>query len=1033
MRLHLPTPLRRALLAAVVTVSSLASAASATEIATLDLSNERPDDFFTGVETATLTGNPTLTGCTGSITGAGLSTGSFIAAGAIQTGTTETAADGSVTAFQSIFLGRQTLVSDMVFYGDLLVNDGGSVTAEYAGNVHVSGDLGAQTGAAATVADSMTLALDGQLLLNQGSLKVLGGDSALVLLQEQTLTDTDVTVQGTVSGLSWESTGGMTLLSGPYAELLMGEGDIRLSGINRMEGGALIETTEGDVEMRGLNSLMDSQVQSSGNIHIVSDVNEEPASLTSIRNSVVQADGAVLIAGEEGNLATITGDCMITSAGTETVTTDSGELREVGMVLRNVQAQDLYGDTDLQAMDADILLQRDVTLEDTTLATAAETGERGQIVLDREATLTLREGAELDGELASVDTTAAIRLLDATNLTRSFDDTDYNGRILADAGDGSQVTVEGAGFGTEARTMLKDTNFTVDAAAYAAAPMVQVGSLDATQDTGNRNTEAGDLNSFLIDGSYTADDNTRLGYTDIGSILNFDRGTAGTETNATSLALSPYTLLWEDIALNPDGSVTADKLTLSGEAEANGARVFATLGDTEPAEDAIADGTRALFAEGTIDPDAGFAEDVLYDVAQTANGTYQRRLRTLNVHVDNEDENGAALVFSKNFRSAAVTGNQSAVAEVLSALADTVDHTEGTLAASDSEMMHLLDALDYTRSAGAASAALQSLSGVGNTVVQHAALDASSHHLDTLRSRIVMPTPCTWDKGGYHMPERLSDAWIVYEGGYDHIGSQANMGAYNRTFQGLLLGYDRQLCCNATLGIAFGYEDSISRSSGTRADNETYFLDLYSGVRTGKFDHKFSVGLGWHNFDTKRHVSVSAPGHDFDSDLTGSADGLAFNVGYELSYEYRLSDTAVFTPYLDVNYAYINLDNLKEGGAAALTTDFDNMNLVQVALGARMDRHFAGLQHQERGTVTFSAQAVGEFSERRPGATCRFLDSEFGSFGVNSLKRAPFYGQIGMDVVLPLSAHWDMIGGAYGRLGHDRGSVAGNVGLRYDF
>lgn len=1038
MKLHLPTTLRRALLAAIVTVSALSSAAMATVEPTLIITDEERNDSYTEVETANISGMTDLAGATGSITGTGEEATSFNARGHIQIGTNAAAEDGSVSAFHEIRLGSQTVASEMEIFGDVLVNDNGGFSADYEGTVHITGDLGATSGATVEVADNMQLTLDGTLLTTDGKLNIIGALSELNLTAAQELTGTDISVEGTMNSVGLSSTGATTHLTGENALLHGEEGDILLSGVTTIDTGAQLDTTDGDLTLHGASYLSNATLTAGeGTLHIVTSEADYTGSMTTIRNTELHADKAVILEGEEGNLATVTGSTHITSAGEDVAELKNGGYRLVGMVFNNVQFESLSGEDDVAASDGDILIQNSVTLKDAVLTTTGTTeARRGELLIDGDSVLELKSGGDFDAGLRSVEDSAALLLSDARHFVLREDSRDYNGRILAYGGDGSQVTVDSVGLGERAITMLRDNNFNVTAEAYLAEEPVQVGSISTVMDEGQRNTTAGELNEFLIDGSYTMDDNTRLGYRNIGSILDFDRGTAGTETMITSLRLSPYTLLWEDIALNEDGTVSADRLVASGESAANNARVFATLGnrllgDAPAAEAAIADGTRAEILSGALT--TGFNEDVLYDMEPTENGTYQRVLRTLNVHLENDEETGAALVFSKNFRGVEGGANENAVAGVLAALADTVDHTEGTLAASENPLHRLLDSLDYTRSGAAAAAALQSLSGTGNTIVQQAALDASSHHLDTLRSRITMPTPCTWEKGMREMPERRNDLWMVYEGGYDHLSSQAAMGAYSRTFQGLLLGYDRQLCCNATLGIAFGYENAISRSSGCRAEDDTYFIDLYSGVRTGKLDHKFSVGVGLHDFDTTRSVSVSAPGHDFLSSCTGSADATAINVGYELSYDYELSDKSVVTPYLDVNYAYIDLDNLRESGEAGVTTDFDSLNLLQVALGARMDRRFTGLAHQDRGTLTFSAQAVGEFSERRPSALNRFNFGEGDSFRVNSLKRAPFYGQIGVNAILPLSAHWDMIGGAYGRLGHDRGSVAGNVGLRCSF
>ena len=230
MRLHLPTPLRRALLAVLVTASAFSSAALATTEPNLSITDTIADDFYTDVENALLAGVADPAGTTGTITGTGTPSSSFNARGTIQTGSDT--ADGSVTAFNEIRLGDQTLPSDMTFNGDMLVDDGGGFSADYDGTVHVTGDVGAETGAVVEVGSNMHLTVDGAMKTTDGKLNVLGTVSQLDLTTAQELSNTDMTVEGTLNAEGLESIGGSTRLAGAAAALHgTGEGDILLSGV----------------------------------------------------------------------------------------------------------------------------------------------------------------------------------------------------------------------------------------------------------------------------------------------------------------------------------------------------------------------------------------------------------------------------------------------------------------------------------------------------------------------------------------------------------------------------------------------------------------------------------------------------------------------------------------------------------------------------------------------------------------------------------------------------------------------------------
>lgn len=308
------------------------------------------------------------------------------------------------------------------------------------------------------------------------------------------------------------------------------------------------------------------------------------------------------------------------------------------------------------------------------------------------------------------------------------------------------------------------------------------------------------------------------------------------------------------------------------------------------------------------------------------------------------------------------------------------------------------------------------------TAVQQSLLDSTGHHMDILRSHI-RPAHCNYGKMGAEMPQQRNGLWMVYEGGYDRVQGDAD---YKRYANGLLMGLDRQLCCNATLGVAFGYEHSNARQTPFKATDDTYFIDLYSAVRTGCYNHKFTVGVGLHDIDTSRGGNMLTMGN------SGSMDTHTINVGYELSRDFRICDRSFYTPFLTVNYAYADGGDIRENGTYAQQINYDSMNLLQAGLGVAYQRTFRALPAQHDGTFGLSLAAVAEFSERNPNATVTDTLRGDRLTGKGNERKA-FFGQLGMTLNIPMSDRTDMVAGAYGRLGDDRSSVTGNVGLRYAF
>ncbi len=326
--------------------------------------------------------------------------------------------------------------------------------------------------------------------------------------------------------------------------------------------------------------------------------------------------------------------------------------------------------------------------------------------------------------------------------------------------------------------------------------------------------------------------------------------------------------------------------------------------------------------------------------------------------------------------------------------------------------------------AGYASAAVP---GSSVTLVPMSVMDGSSFHLDTLRSRVQMPTPCAADKSGELLvPEWRDSVWTSYVGGYNRFnGDHAHRSDYTRTFQGVLTGLDRQFCCNARAGVAFGYEESIARTDGTRFNDDAYYIDLYSAVKTGCLNHRFILGAGIHDFSTRRGFGAWGT-------ATGGVNAHSVNVGYELSRDYLWSADTVATPFMTVNYAFTHFDHMHEHlNGARFDTAFDDVNLLQMGIGGRLTHTFTPIPGWGVATFSSSVAAVAEFSEHRAHAQHGMAGRD--SFGVSSMKREPFFVQLGFDLVMPMVAQWEMQAGVFGRLGPDRGGVAGNVGLQYSF
>lgn len=367
----------------------------------------------------------------------------------------------------------------------------------------------------------------------------------------------------------------------------------------------------------------------------------------------------------------------------------------------------------------------------------------------------------------------------------------------------------------------------------------------------------------------------------------------------------------------------------------------------------------------------------------------------------------------------------------LKTVADSLDHSEGTLAASNNRLHHLVDAFDYTRSEGAAQRGLMSIAGTGNTLPRLMQFDSSRHHLNTLRSHLNMPDCHRADKGGVN---RASNVWMSYTSAYDRLDGDSYMGDYSRTAHGALLGVDRSLNCNLRVGFSLGYEASIGRGDSARAESDTVFADVYATGMTGKYKHRASVGLASGSYDTTRGVLVEAGYHTFAGQGAGETDGLTLNLGYEISTDYQLDTRSIVSPFAAFNLSWHRLDTLTESGLgeAGLVSAYDNEWQADVALGLNYRREFAALRNQAPALFYANAAMRLELADDRASTLNRFRGAD-AAWGASSMERSPLHFEVVAGVEVPLSPSWTGSFGGSIDFGPDRSSYSLNIGARYAF
>ena len=647
----------------------------------------------------------------------------------------------------------------------------------------------------------------------------------------------------------------------------------------------------------------------------------------------------------------------------------------------------------IRSKEGNIVLSDHEVISNTTLTIDEPTDPEttpGAIMVDKDAIVDLQEGTEsvFNGALADGKNGTGVVNVNVEDLTLYKDASAFNGDINMNVGGVQTLYIANAtGVGADATITLYDG-----------------ADLETINTTGEE--ELPQLGNVVT----TAD----------GSEITLNQGVAGDTAKATSLSLTDGTTLNVEADQGETG-FTTDSIIGVQEIDAQRARVAVhSTVDMETTPDGTRHTVVGLAKGGIIASE--FNEDVLYDM----NGT-QRDLQTRNMHLEH-NANGVDLVVSENYKGIDHNNaNVNAVREIIMPLDAAADHRPGVLAQSTSNLDHILDALDYTRSGADAKAGLLSVSAAANLIVPNMMMDASRHHLSALRDHMNAPV-CTKDT------QSKGNVWAAYTGGHDFIGSDDNMGKYTHSYNGAIIGGDYAVNCNWAIGLSVGYQNSIARTDATRADADIISGDLYVVGRTGKFTHRFSMGLSAYNTDVKRGTRIAAKGHTYDELSTGDADGMSWNFGYQLSRSYAINEVSAITPYLAVDVALQRIDTMTEKGQgdASVVTDYEDFVQTDAALGVSYSHTFASF-NQQRGMFAFDLAVHGEFSEHRATAQNHFVDSPQDTWKTRSAKRAPLYGELGGHVQVPFTEHFSGTAGVNFEFSDDRTYIGGHAGVNYRF
>jgi len=224
----------------------------------------------------------------------------------------------------------------------------------------------------------------------------------------------------------------------------------------------------------------------------------------------------------------------------------------------------------------------------------------------------------------------------------------------------------------------------------------------------------------------------------------------------------------------------------------------------------------------------------------------------------------------------------------------------------------------------------------------------------------------------------------VWMQGFGFRGNQdvrKSVDGYSADAYGFAIGADRLVNSNTRLGGAFSYANSSIDDKGVNNGNRTqidsYQATLYSSMLLDNWYLNGALGLGKHNYDSKRLV--------LGADVNGSHEAWQYTAKVDAGRPVKVG-SATFTPVASLTYSRLNQDAYTESGVGALAIRGSDTNSFRSGLGAK------ALIPLHEGYVKTALELRTiwnhEFGNTEQNTTANFIGggSEFTTSGVSTAR-----------------------------------------------
>ena len=352
----------------------------------------------------------------------------------------------------------------------------------------------------------------------------------------------------------------------------------------------------------------------------------------------------------------------------------------------------------------------------------------------------------------------------------------------------------------------------------------------------------------------------------------------------------------------------------------------------------------------------------------------------------------------------------------------------------DSDLAKLMDALESGAVPAAGADKLAAAVSGASAAAMGAAFGADvDRQLRAIRNRTTS-MGCAECVVNENMP--YVNAWVNAEGDYRKLDADNTLAGYKMSSWGATLGVDLDFTNRFTAGLAVtAMQGDFTADSAETAtgDLDRLYLSAFARYSRRAWTHTAVATFGKADANLKRTVDYGTGSYTAKGDMSGTAFGLMYEVGYTKA---LTEDASVcLQPVFNISYRHSALGSYTETGSdAALRMGEMEMDTVTFGLGARLQGTVGTSVYNRTSVVELRALAKLDAGDRDCAAKAGIVGLPAASHEVQSAEYGAFGLEVGAGLMVPLGEEGGtLFFDAAAELRSGYTNVNGTVGYRFNF